>query len=72
MFGAIDKISLIVLFGEKTLIDLFDKKTRLICCMSSIMNLIDGLYFFKDSIIDLFDDKIKGLLCLIKDYCFIF
>ena len=66
MFGAIDKISLIALFGEKTLIDLFDKKTRLICFMSSIMDLIDGLYLFKNSIIDLFDDKIKGLLCLIK------
>ena len=53
MFGAIDKISLIALFGEKTLIDLFDrKKSTLICFMSSIMDLIDGtfnngLYFSK-------------------------
>ena len=52
MFGAIDKISLIALFGEKILIDLFDKKTTMICFMSSVMDLIDvtfnnGLYFSK-------------------------
>ena len=29
MFGAIDKISLIALFGEKILIDLFDKKNKI-------------------------------------------
>ena len=28
MFGAIDKISLIALFGEKTFIDLFDRKNK--------------------------------------------
>ena len=63
---------MIALFGEKTLIDLFDrKKSTLICLMSSIMDLIDGTFnngfILKKSIIDLFDDKIKGLLCLIKD-----
>ena len=45
MFGAIDKIWLIALFDEKTIIDLFDgKKQQLICLMSSIMDLIDGTF----------------------------
>ena len=45
MFGAIDKISLIALLDEKTIIDLFDRKNQqLICLMSSIMDLIDGTF----------------------------
>ena len=41
MFGAIDKMLLIALFGENTFIGLFDRKKRqLICLMRSIMDLI--------------------------------
>ena len=45
MFGAIDKISLIALLDEKTIIDLFDiKNQQLICLMSSIMDLYMNTY----------------------------
>ena len=42
MFGAIDKISLIALFDEKTLIDLLDRKNQQLKCLMehSIMDFI--------------------------------